>query len=188
MMQQEQIELCYNEMSEQRKKYVNKFVLSKDRANGIIAYDLLKRGLAQEKGILTNPVFRFNQHGKPYLRDYPEIHFNLSHCSRAVACVISDNFVGVDIETIKPIDNSVIDYTCSEEEKEKILSSACPEIEFYKIWTMKESYLKMLGLGIDNNIKEVLGQKTLEKSSHTIIVNERKQYVCCCCEMKKYFV
>lgn len=40
------------------------------------------------------------QHGKPYLRDYPGIHFNISHCEGLVACAFSDTETGVDVERI----------------------------------------------------------------------------------------
>ena len=179
----ERVDRCYGQMSEQRKEHVNKFALTRDRVNGIMVYDLLKRGLAQEKGIIIPPVFIFGQYGKPFLRDYPEIFFSLSHCSKAVACVIGDKLVGVDIETIKPIDNSIINYTCNEEEKKEIMCSVCPEIEFTKIWTKKESYLKMIGSGINGDIKEVLRMEAVVNSRFTIVINESKQYVCCCCEM-----
>jgi len=47
----------------------------------------------------------------------------------------------------------------------------------------KESYLKMIGLGVNGNIKDVLRSAAVENSRFTIIINESKQYVCCCCEM-----
>jgi 4'-phosphopantetheinyl transferase len=184
LMQRDLVEQCFEQMSEQRKKYVNKFTVSRDRINGIMAYDLLKRGLAQEWGIITNPVFLYNRYGKPFLRDNPDIHFNLSHCSQAVACVISQHFVGVDVETIKPIDISVINYTCNEKEKKIIFSSLYPDIEFAKLWTQKESYLKMLGIGINNDIRNILQEDTFKNLNYTFGVNEKKQYVYCYCEMK----
>lgn len=47
-------------------------------------------------------------------------------------------------------------------------------------WTKKECYLKMIGLGVYANIKEALRRDAVENSRFTIIINERKQYVCCC--------
>lgn len=41
-------------------------------------------------GITGNPVFEYVKHEKPVLRDYPDIHFNLSHCRRGIMCVIDD--------------------------------------------------------------------------------------------------
>jgi len=34
----------------------------------------------------------------------PHIHFNISHAGHYVACVISDEPVGIDIEIIKSVD------------------------------------------------------------------------------------
>jgi 4'-phosphopantetheinyl transferase len=174
------IKKCYERMSKQRQEYVQKYVSYKDRINGIIGYDLLKRGLAQEYGIASNPYFLFSRYGKPYLKEYPNICFNISHCGVAVACAISNYDVGVDIETIRQIDKSIIEYCCKEEEKEKIYDSINPNIEFAKIWTMKESYIKMLGIGIQDDIKSVL-EKATDEILFSIMVNEHKGYVCSLC-------
>ena len=48
------------------------------------------------------------QHGKPYLRDYPGIHFNISHCEGLVACAFSDTETGVDVERIREVKEKVI--------------------------------------------------------------------------------
>ena len=42
------------------------------------AYMLLKDGLREAYGIVDNPTFEYVKHEKPVLRDYPNIHFNLS--------------------------------------------------------------------------------------------------------------
>ena len=39
--------------------------------------------------------------GKPFLKDYPHIHFNISHCSGMVACGFSSGPLGLDLEKVK---------------------------------------------------------------------------------------
>ena len=41
------------------------------------------------------------EHGKPYLQDYPEVHFNLSHAGNRVMCVVSPEPAGCDIEGVE---------------------------------------------------------------------------------------
>ena len=41
--------------------------------------------------------------GKPYLLDYPQLRFNLSHSGEFVAIAVSRHQVGVDIEKLRPL-------------------------------------------------------------------------------------
>ena len=45
------------------------------------------------------PVVR-NEHGKPSLKDYPEIHYNMSHADGITACMLSDSECGIDCENV----------------------------------------------------------------------------------------
>lgn len=90
-----------------------------------------------------------NQYGKPYLVEYSNIHFNISHTKGAIACVVSDRPVGVDIERIRKIDFRVVRYFFSQQEKDYVLAD--PEntdFRFTEVWTKKEAYLKFVGKGI----------------------------------------
>lgn len=69
--------------------------------NRDIAYLLLRYGLRKEYGINENVVLSEGSCGKPYLSNYPFVHFNLSHCDKGVACMISDSAVGIDITSVK---------------------------------------------------------------------------------------
>ena len=49
---------------------------------------------------LTKQNFTYTEHGKPYLSDYSDVHFNISHSGEYVVCSVSDKPVGVDIQKI----------------------------------------------------------------------------------------
>ena len=85
------------------------------------------------------------EHGKPYLPDYPEVHFNLSHSGNRVMCIVSDHEVGCDVEKIDPRPASMIIRCLAQEEQETAKRS--PE-HFFRIWTLKESILKLSGMGL----------------------------------------
>ena len=55
-----------------------------------LAYIELSRALALRGLQDIKPHFEFNEHGKPYLPTYPNLHFSISHCSQAVGCVLSE--------------------------------------------------------------------------------------------------
>ena len=94
-------------------------------------------------------VISKNQYGKPYLVNYPNVYFSISHTKGAIACAVSDNPVGVDIERIRKMDLRVSRYFFSQHEKDYIFaSSEKANQRFTEVWTKKEAYLKFLGCGI----------------------------------------
>lgn len=93
-----------------------------------------------------------NEHGKPYLKTDPSIHFNLSHCKNMVACAFDTKPVGVDCEFPGKFRESVIKKTFSPQEKcffDTIAHSDDKKKNwFLRFWTLKEAYVKMTGTGI----------------------------------------
>ena len=119
------------------------------------AYLMLREGLRRDYGIYDEIRFAYNDYGKPFLPDHPEIHFNLSHCKKGVACAISYAPVGIDIEEIK-YDDDIAKYVLDAGEYEKVSSSNNPAEDFTKIWTRKESYVKMLGTGLPTQLSSLV--------------------------------
>ena len=109
---------------------------------------VMLRELLEQRG-LSHP-FRFghNEHGKPFLLDYPEVHFNLSHCKSGIAVAVSDEPIGIDIESYRQVSDSLIRYTMNEEEQRIIHESDDPVRTFTEYWTKKEAVFKLRGTGI----------------------------------------
>ena len=87
--------------------------------------------------------------GKP---ECEGVFFNLSHSGDMVLCAICDMPVGCDIEKVADAPLEIADRYFSEKERQYIDSSqSLPEISrrFFRIWTMKESYVKMTGEGMN---------------------------------------
>lgn len=95
-----------------------------------------------------------NEYGKKYLKDYPNIYFNISHSGDKCVCVISDNELGVDIQK-KCYKPQVYVKCFNQNEIEYIENSLDKETAFTKCWVIKESYVKMLGIGISYGLKNV---------------------------------
>ncbi|MDQ0195342.1 4'-phosphopantetheinyl transferase family protein [Paenibacillus wynnii] len=112
----------------------------------LIRYILCKRKCKNNEEL----IFSYNPYGKPQLANSPDIHFNISHSGKYVVASVDTMPVGVDVEIIKPIDLKVADSFFSKLEKEYILNSEYGErlSKFYRIWTMKESYIKREGKGL----------------------------------------
>ena len=156
------LDAALGEISEQRREQALKFKHELGKRLCVLAYQLLKRGLAEVYGIRENPVFEYNEHGKPMIVGHPEIFFNLSHCKEAAICVVSDQPVGVDVESVRSFNESLVRYTMNEAEVKGIESAEDQAVAFIRLWTMKESALKLIGTGISNELKQVLQQENLQ--------------------------
>ena len=90
--------------------------------------------------------------GKPYLKDYPNLFFNLSHTDNLILIAISNSPVGVDVEKNErnADKEAIIKHFFSENEQQSFFSQ--PEeqrqLSFVKGWTRKEAILKATGEGL----------------------------------------
>ena len=72
------------------------------------------------------------------------------------ACVVSLSPVGVDVEDVREFKESLARYVLNDDEYAAVMASPHPDREFIRLWTMKESYLKLTGEGITRDLKTVL--------------------------------
>lgn len=121
-----------------------------------LAYIELSRALALRGLQDIKPCFEYNEHGKPFLPLYPNLHFSISHCSQAVGCVLSEMPCGLDIERVRRASPSLISKTMNRNEEHQIYSSSHPEVEFIRLWTRKEAVFKLLGTGITDDMQDIL--------------------------------
>ena len=135
-------------LPEERREKVFYYRFPRDRKLSAVVYLLLRLALMEKYGINEPVVFAYGKNGKPFLRDYPNIHFNLSHCHSAAVCVIADTEVGVDVQEIAPVSDDLARRVLSVEEYSGYKASLRPDELFCKMWTAKESRLKRTGRGI----------------------------------------
>ena len=141
--------------------------------------EMLREGF----GLYCCPEFSYGPNGKPFLKEYPSIHFNISHCRRGIACAVSDNPIGIDIEVIQ-YDEDLVPVVFNSEERDIIESSAEPDVKFTELWTRKESYLKLKGEGISDNLKDALS--TADGVSFKTEVNRSAGYVLSVASISEY--
>ncbi|OYP61564.1 4'-phosphopantetheinyl transferase superfamily protein [Prevotella sp. P2-180] len=143
-------------LSEQRREQVARYKMEGPRRQAVAAYLLLRKALREMYGIHDAPVFEYDANGKPSILGHPEIFFNLSHCRKAVACVVADSPVGIDVEETCRFSDSIARYTLDDEEYESVVKADNPSQAFIRLWTMKEALLKYTGEGLRRDIKTVL--------------------------------
>jgi 4'-phosphopantetheinyl transferase len=132
-------------VSKERIKKSNQYFHQKDKRLSIGVEILLIQAL--EKIDVFDPIFDTDKYGKPYLKNYSDVYFNLSHSEKYVACAVSDSPIGVDIEYINDIDLNVAKHYFYGSEYEYILNNNNQKKAFFELWVLKESYMKMTGLG-----------------------------------------
>jgi 4'-phosphopantetheinyl transferase len=118
--------------------------------------DILAKTLAVSA---TSIQIQKTAYGKPYLTDYPELAFNLSHTDNYMAVALAKNCqLGVDIEQCKHRSTlaALVQKCFSVEEADywQKLSAAEQTREFYQFWTRKEAFVKATGLGISLGLRD----------------------------------
>ncbi len=118
-----------------------------DRRRTLLAHALLDHAVSLTlpgTPLPTDPVIDAN--GKPhvFLDDEQEFHFSLSHSGDFSICAVGKSPVGADIEQIGHDKENIAERFFAKEEQGFIKDAE----SFYRIWTLKESFMKAVGLGM----------------------------------------
>lgn len=113
------------------------------------AYRLLDRMLRDHYGIaLEQMEIQKKEGGKPYFA-HSDLRFNLSHCRGMAVCALSQNYeLGIDVERVRPCHDNVVRRVFSREERKQLEQSAKKDEYFFRVWTFKESSVKLSGDGM----------------------------------------
>ncbi|MBF7105134.1 4'-phosphopantetheinyl transferase superfamily protein (plasmid) [Pediococcus pentosaceus] len=154
---------------------INEKILEDNKKEELITYSLLQQSLEKYFGRQLCEI-GIDVQGKPYFEDHPNVHFNVSHSNGFSACAISlTKSVGVDIQTIVEYTHE-FDFVLHKNEINLIDNEALKRRKdelFTVIWSTKESYLKCLGTGIDNNMQEIDFSNIIKSA---LILNNIKIY------------
>lgn len=155
----------YEKLSFARRQKVDSYRFMKDKRLCLGAGMLLDRGLANYGLKEKTAVVTYGEYGKPYLSEYPWIYFNLSHSEEMVLAVFAPIEIGCDVELVHQADLALAERFFCAGEFEYVAGK--PEGEernraFYRIWTLKESFVKAVGLGMSlpfNDFEIQVGQE-----------------------------
>lgn len=103
--------------------------------------------------------FRYNDHGKPYLINEPSLYFNLSDSHRVALYAITMNVeVGIDIESMRSNIHAknIAERFFSSNEIAALRTFPKGQhlTGFYRMWTMKEAYIKVIGQGLSFGLNQ----------------------------------
>ena len=117
----------------------------------------------------------YNEHGKPFLSHYPNVFFNISHCKNGIAVAVDFSPVGIDIESFRKSNLSLINKTMNPTEAEWIRASSEPVEAFTQYWTKKEAVVKLRGTGLVDDLHLILDGEGYRLKTH---INREKRYAC----------
>jgi 4'-phosphopantetheinyl transferase len=143
-------------LSCEEQRRAERFAFARDRRSYITAHWLVRRALSVYVPVLPALwEFRVSPLGKPMIASPTEglgLWFNLSHTAGMVACAVTrSGEVGVDVETVRSRDllNLARRYFAPGEvaELESLPAELHPQA-FFRLWTLKEAYIKACGQGL----------------------------------------
>jgi len=147
----------YAAAGQYRRQKTDKYRLRRDKNLSLCAEYLLRCGCGDFGIDLGAQKIALSDCGKPYFEDC-ELNFNLSHSEERAMCAVSRYELGCDIEKIRSFDTEIAAYSCSREEL--IALEACKtesekSLLFYRLWTLKESFIKCTGEGVSTPLKSL---------------------------------
>ncbi len=181
----EQYESFLSVLDDQRKAKAQRYRKYEDRVLSAVSYVLLRYALYLNGDNEEHTVI-YNEYGKPFFENSP-VYFNISHTSGAVACAVGDASVGVDIQ--KKVSNyeTVMRRVCTEKEKNSVISSDDPPLEFTTLWTLKESILKCIGTGIAGSMtKYNFSENKTENGKYKLVTLYEGDFVLSACGEKAF--
>jgi len=161
---QSKIELLKKDISPLEKKRAQKFIHDVDSQTFISTHYFLRQQLAETIKVPLEEVnIQAGSMKKPKLEN-TDLDFNISHSKNHFAIMISDSSnlkLGIDIEIIKNqsyVDSITQEYMHKDEAdyiNNSDTSIAKKNERFLEIWTRKEAFLKMIGIGLENDLSSI---------------------------------
>lgn len=150
-LQKDEFQLLASLVTGEKREKIKRFRHAADAQRALVGDVLSRYALCGNLGLRNHElIISANGHGKPLVQNRADVHFNLTHAGRYVACCVGDGPVGIDVEEIRPVDLKIAQRFYTESEYAHLLeqSEALRTERFIELWTMKESFIKLKGAGL----------------------------------------
>ncbi|REI07864.1 aureusimine biosynthesis 4'-phosphopantetheinyl transferase AusB [Staphylococcus felis] len=140
------------------KRDVTRYHFKRDRLRHRVGELLVHYGVLKYAKLRPNEwQFLIGEHGKIFI-DAPQApYISLSYSHHHIACIVSENPVGIDIEMIELIAWQHLKSQFTVDESKHISTLE----DFYQVWTQKEAYSKLTGEGLLRGINQYNVQSPL---------------------------
>ena len=140
-----------------------RFHFDHDRHTYLAAHALVRIALSHYAACKPGQWrFMRGEQGKPEIEvttELSSLRFNLSHTQGMVACIIGlDRVCGIDVECVRPLKDmmGIAEAVFSLAENAYLDRRAADQADiFFKLWTLKEAYIKAIGQGLSAPLKEI---------------------------------
>ena len=136
----------------QRQNKIKSYSFSDDKLRSLGAGILIDYGLNLNNLSRNQINITYNEFGKPYIEG-KKLYFNISHSNQFVVCAFSNEDIGIDLQKICKVSASFVNKICTKKEINQILDDRDSQI--IRLWTFKESYLKLTGKGITRDFNKI---------------------------------
>ncbi len=142
---------------------INRYKNLRDLQRSLLGEVIVRRILSEKISIPTNEIIiKKSEKGKPYLADSKKHYFNISHSGDWVVVAFADEEIGIDVELIRKINYQIARRFYSAAEFAELDKKEGQEKRdfFFDLWTLKESYLKLLGKGLTKSLSSFTIRKS----------------------------
>lgn len=141
----------YEQASEGRRKRTDGFMLLDDKRRCLCVELLMRYSLFKDRGIRYTEEPSLGKYGKPFIDGEKDFFFSASHSGKWVVIAYGSSEVGADVEIITSDIFSVAENCFTQAEQKYVFenSDESADERFIKLWTLKESYIKYLGTGLN---------------------------------------
>jgi len=162
-------------LSREKLNRIDKYRYVEDYRRSLLADVLARQMLSETVNIDASELdIRVDECGKPYAANASGYYFSVTHSGEYVACAVGDEPCGIDIEEVVDIELDIAKRFFSASEynslAEKTDDSWIPV--FFEIWTIKEAYTKLVGLGLSMELNSF---EVLKRNGKYSISNKENQ-------------
>ncbi|MDD3347420.1 MAG: 4'-phosphopantetheinyl transferase superfamily protein [Oscillibacter sp.] len=150
------------------------------------SHRLLYRAAAQYTGAAEcRWTISHGPKGKPHFTQMTDVHFSITHSGAFWMCAFSDRPVGLDLQKHQPCQREKLSKRFFHPWEDAFLNRR-GYLNFFELWTAKESYVKYTGQGITEELENFSVVSQTGEFPHLAGVQFRllpwqKEYALCLC-------
>lgn len=167
-------------VSSERRERISRIKSGRDKTVSLITELLIRHEISRQINIpFSEIIFGYGEHGKPYILNDTDYFFSVSHSDNRIAFAGGNFPIGIDVERISRGSIKIAKRFFTDNEYNFIKAGREQSEAFCEIWTAKEAYVKMLGVGLSKPFKSF---DVLDKSLDCCFMTKRlPEYILTVC-------
>ena len=147
-------ESFYRSLPEYRKRKTDRLKTIRSKCLSLSAENLLRYALKDSEPDIIASEPEFNEYGKGFFPSVSDVfQYNISHSGNYAVCAVNygPEQIGCDIEKIRKVNLDVAKRFFTSNEYDTVMSCLSEERQtemFFRVWTLKESFIKAMGTGL----------------------------------------